>query len=322
MSARDTLIEILRQWTERHDAAPQTPEALVAASDAELLREWSVKIREVGTAKGWSVWAAAYMDPDVEFVDTCMPSTETVVAELRRLDRVSVLREVDEQFAAMKPPDESKGTFNAGSYADAWRRCRAIVQAMAKEKGSRPEPEPLAVSRYDVAMEPASEEEPVFTVGAVAEDGRPVALYFDPETRRKVAAWLAPTAAELLTPASAFEVPDYEQPLSRANGSGDRAPITDTDVVDAIALGLGTSPEWPGTDTLKWIADTIGMVRNHPGDRDPREYREEFTEERAIDPLDDSFLAKYVNEGTDEADRESRLSAGHLDVAASGEVSS
>ncbi|MBL1115366.1 hypothetical protein JK364_23635 [Streptomyces sp. 110] len=138
MSARDTLIGILRQRAERHDAAPQTPEALVAASDAELLREWSVKIREVGTAKGWSVWAAAYMHPDVEFVDTGMPSTETIVAELRRLDRVSVLREVDEQFAAMKLPDELKGMFNAGSYADAWRRCRAIVQAMAEEKGSRP----------------------------------------------------------------------------------------------------------------------------------------------------------------------------------------
>ncbi|MDX2545885.1 hypothetical protein ACOT81_38135 [Streptomyces sp. WI04-05B] len=84
MSARDTRIRVLRQWAERHDAAPpHTPEALVAASDAELLREWSVKIREVGAAKGWSVWAAAGMDPDVEFVGTGMPSTETVVAELR-----------------------------------------------------------------------------------------------------------------------------------------------------------------------------------------------------------------------------------------------
>ncbi|MGW3197152.1 hypothetical protein ACWDBD_21685 [Streptomyces sp. NPDC001118] len=34
-----------------------------------------MKIREVGTAKGWSVWAAAYLDPDVEFVDTGMHST-------------------------------------------------------------------------------------------------------------------------------------------------------------------------------------------------------------------------------------------------------
>lgn len=45
---------------------------------------------------------------------------------------------------------------------------------------------------------PAPEEEPVLTVGAVAEDGRPVALLFDPDDRRKVAGWLAPAdAAEL-----------------------------------------------------------------------------------------------------------------------------
>ncbi|WP_416976690.1 hypothetical protein [Streptomyces sp. T028] len=58
--------------------------------------------------------------------------------------------------------------------------------------------EPLIVSRYDAALEPAPEEEPVFTVGAIAEDGHPVALFFDPEARRKVAGWLAPgDAAEL-----------------------------------------------------------------------------------------------------------------------------
>ncbi|MET9086132.1 hypothetical protein ABZX77_30375 [Streptomyces sp. NPDC004237] len=50
--------------------------------------------------------------------------------------------------------------------------------------------DPLTVSRFDVAMEPAPEEEPVFVVGAVADDGRPVALLFDPEARRRVAGWL------------------------------------------------------------------------------------------------------------------------------------
>ncbi|MGW0868917.1 hypothetical protein ACWD3J_16415 [Streptomyces sp. NPDC002755] len=42
-----------------------------------------MKIREVGTPKGWSVWAAACVDPDVEFVGTGMLSTETIVADLR-----------------------------------------------------------------------------------------------------------------------------------------------------------------------------------------------------------------------------------------------
>jgi hypothetical protein len=60
---------------------------------AEFRREWAAKIRETGAAKGWSTWAAAYLHPDLEFVDTGMPSTETIVAELRRLDRAAVLRE-------------------------------------------------------------------------------------------------------------------------------------------------------------------------------------------------------------------------------------
>ncbi|MGW3152744.1 hypothetical protein [Streptomyces sp. NPDC001089] len=93
MTARETVLGLLRQWTERTGAAPETPDAVLDASDAELLREWAEKIREVGTAKGWSVWAAAFMDPDVPFVDTGMPSTETIVAELRRLDQAATLEE-------------------------------------------------------------------------------------------------------------------------------------------------------------------------------------------------------------------------------------
>ncbi|WP_309029031.1 hypothetical protein [Streptomyces alfalfae] len=55
--------------------------------------------------------------------------------------------------------------------------------------------DPLIVDRFDVVMEPAPEDEPVLIVGAIAEDGRPVALLFDPEARAKVAAWLAPAPA-------------------------------------------------------------------------------------------------------------------------------
>ncbi|MEU3050510.1 hypothetical protein ABZ705_29075 [Streptomyces sp. NPDC006984] len=91
-------------------------------------------------------------------------------------------------------------------------------------------------------------------------------------------------------------IPDYELPLSRANGSGDRTPLTDTDVVDAIALGLGTSPDWSGANTLEWITDAIGKVRSHSGGGNPRKYHEKFAEAHAVDPLDDSFLAMYVDE--------------------------
>ncbi|CAM5718894.1 hypothetical protein [Streptomyces fumanus] len=51
---------------------------------------------------------------------------------------------------------------------------------------------PLVVSRFDTATEPAPEEDQVLTVCCIAEDGRPVALLLDLETRAKVARWLAP----------------------------------------------------------------------------------------------------------------------------------
>ncbi|MFI5973549.1 hypothetical protein [Streptomyces sp. NPDC051452] len=54
--------------------------------------------------------------------------------------RTTTLHQVDERLAAMQLPDHLKGTLNAGSYADAWRHCRDIVQAMAddaeREKGT------------------------------------------------------------------------------------------------------------------------------------------------------------------------------------------
>lgn len=67
-----------------------------------------------------------------------LATADTKIAALLDVYRAEVLAEVDKQFAAMKLPEELKGTFNAGSYGDAWRRCRAIVQAMAEEKATAP----------------------------------------------------------------------------------------------------------------------------------------------------------------------------------------
>ena len=48
---------------------------------------------------------------------------------------------------------------------------------------------------------------------------------------------------------------------------------TDTNIVNAIALMLGTHREWnSGADFLEDIANLIGSVRQHPGDRDPAAY--------------------------------------------------
>jgi hypothetical protein len=51
--------------------------------------------------------------------------------------------------------------------------------------------------------------------------------------------------------------------------------VRDQWAIDKIAVGLGTRTEWPGAETLEWIANVIGTVRPHPGDAAPR-YRAEF----------------------------------------------
>ncbi|MFB7597589.1 hypothetical protein [Streptomyces sp. NPDC056160] len=99
-------------------------------------------------------------------------------------------------------------------------------------------------------------------------------------------------------------IPDYEQPLSRANSRGASTPLTDTDVVDAIALGLGTSPEWPGTDTLKWIAEAIGKVRDEPGNAEPVKYLKRWSERHGFDLLSSKFLSAYIDEEIGKAGEE------------------
>ncbi|KPC67281.1 hypothetical protein ADL27_59150, partial [Streptomyces sp. NRRL F-6602] len=74
-----------------------------------------------------------------------------------------------------------------------WRAAANVLGLRADAvEASTPTPTPLVVSRFDVAMEPAPEEDPVLTIGCIATTGQPVALLLDPETRRRVAGWLAP----------------------------------------------------------------------------------------------------------------------------------
>ncbi|MGW0578327.1 hypothetical protein ACWD25_20680 [Streptomyces sp. NPDC002920] len=174
---------------------------LIQAVVDDVLRGWAARIREVGTAKGWSTWAGAFIDPDVEFVDTGMPSTETIVAELRRLDRAAALDEFADQIDALSSdhyldPGWDDAAARARTKAAALRRGKDTSAGPQPREGESTVAEPLVVSRYDVAMEPALEEKPVLTVGAIAEDGRPVALLFDQEARRKVGRWLTPNSGE------------------------------------------------------------------------------------------------------------------------------
>lgn len=82
------------------------------------------------------------------------------------------------------------------------------------------------------------------------------------------------------------------QPPSRTNGA--RRGVTDTDVVNAIALGLGTKSEWSGADDLEWIADVISQVREHPGDAEPAGYLKRFTEKYSFNPTSSALLGRYV----------------------------
>lgn len=69
---------------------------------------------------------------------------------------------------------------------------------------------------------------------------------------------------------------------------------TDTDIVDAIALGLGTRVEWSGADELEWIADTVAKARSHPGGQEPDDYIKSFATQRRLNPIDDPFLRQYL----------------------------
>lgn len=92
-------------------------------------------------------------------------------------------------------------------------------------------------------------------------------------------------------------IPDYTRPLSRTNGNP--GPITDTDVVDAIALGLGTKSEW-SSDELEWIPQLID--RRRPGiiGEEPADALKAFRELTSSDPLTCNFLIQYVSEDADE----------------------
>lgn len=98
-------------------------------------------------------------------------------------------------------------------------------------------------------------------------------------------------------------IPDCTQPLARKNGNPGH--VTDTDVVDAIALGLGTQSDWSRGDCLEWIADDIGTVRSHPGNAPhPEDYLAAWRDRFGFDPLTDNFLADHVDDEATEEDAE------------------
>lgn len=67
----------------------------------------------------------------------------------------------------------------------------------------------------------------------------------------------------------------------------------DGDIVDAIALRLGTRSDWNGADQLMHVDELIGQVRQQPGGADPALYLAQWT--RAYgDPRDSTLLSKQI----------------------------
>lgn len=107
----------------------------------------------------------------------------------------------------------------------------------------------------------------------------------DTPTEAAQTIWNASILPQKVLTAMGF-IPDYSR-------------SADAEVVDAIALGLGTKDEWSGADELEWIAETLARVREHPGNLEPPQYLERFTKAHHADPLEDAFLIGYINEAVD-----------------------
>jgi hypothetical protein len=72
------------------------------------------------------------------------------------------------------------------------------------------------------------------------------------------------------------------------------AGVADSDIVDRIAVGLGTKTSWGGGDELEWIANEVGAVRPHPGnDENPYEYGQAFGTSTGQN-IEEGDLARYA----------------------------
>jgi len=170
-------------------------DGLLDEHDAAVLREWAAKIRQVGTAKGWSVWASAYMDPDVPFTDTGMPSTETIVAELRRLDRVAILREAADAIEREQAREEAaeRGRFGhldreTELQIEAVRAkatfLRRLASDLEREKDTSGDLQPSAGASTPASVEPYASTDPQncqLTIVPVVNSGRGPAVEFRAE---------------------------------------------------------------------------------------------------------------------------------------------
>ncbi|MBW5420238.1 hypothetical protein GKQ77_01465 [Streptomyces sp. BG9H] len=148
---------------------------------------------------------AVEQHPSTTFMAPCESLADAVLAAAAPLLRAEALIEGAVELERIADETEARvaehygtgsgiGPGSAEMVREAARTLRSLAgeKATAQAATATPDADPLIVDRFDTAVEPAPEDPPVLIVGAVASDGRPVALFFDAEARDKVAAWLAP----------------------------------------------------------------------------------------------------------------------------------
>ncbi|MFI0236378.1 hypothetical protein [Streptomyces sp. NPDC016845] len=137
MSARDDIAA--------HFTSDTLVDQLLDAYRDEMLRSMAVEIKALGDERGWSIWAAHYMHPDVEFVDTGGLDSATLLRRLKREHRVEVLLEGAVELERIADETESRVAEHYGpasgigpGSAEMVREAARTLREMAGEKATAP----------------------------------------------------------------------------------------------------------------------------------------------------------------------------------------
>ncbi|MFJ5217230.1 hypothetical protein ACIP98_21215 [Streptomyces sp. NPDC088354] len=107
------------------------------ASVDHVLRAKAAEIMALGEANDWSIWAAHYLHPDVEFVNTGEQSGETLAAVVQRRHRAAAFHEAAEAVAALDYYSRHAGT-EFDHARDAWITGKFDAVELLRQKATAP----------------------------------------------------------------------------------------------------------------------------------------------------------------------------------------